>query len=172
MEGKDKGYIAKRLDCFLISEKLVSSGIKYRSWVCNDKISDHMHVILHMELGSDIVIYPFKFNVVWLEDQDFVSLVRANWVILLGTEVLNPMDSLVKKIKRLKIQVTVWERKKKVEGKKELVQLESELEKLYSDFLGGFVKEIDKLLVLDKEKRKLVLLRQEEETWRQKSRVN
>jgi hypothetical protein len=34
------------------------------------------------------------------------------------------------------------------------------------------VKEIDKQLVLEKEKRKLVLLRQEEETWRQKSMVN
>jgi hypothetical protein len=82
------------------------------------------------------------------------------------------MDSMVKKIKRLKILVVVWERKKKVEGKKELLQLELDLDKLYSDFPGFFVKEIDKLMVLEKEKRKLVLLRQEEETWRHKSRVN
>jgi endonuclease/exonuclease/phosphatase family metal-dependent hydrolase len=42
-------YIAKRLDRFLISEDLVMSGIRYRSWVCNTKISDHMPVILHLE---------------------------------------------------------------------------------------------------------------------------
>jgi hypothetical protein len=37
---------------------------------------------------------------------------------------------MVKKLKRLKILVVVWERKKKVEGKKELLQLESKLDKL------------------------------------------
>jgi hypothetical protein len=164
---KGQDYIAKRLDQFLISEKLVSSGIKYRSWTCNDKISDHMPVILQLDFGSDIVRYPFKFNVVWLEDPYFVSIVRNNWVDLLGTEVLKPMESLVKKLKKLKRMVIVWERKKKDEGKKELVQLESDLDKLYTDFPGGFVEEKDKLSVLDKEQRKRTLLKQEEETWRQ-----
>jgi hypothetical protein len=60
------------------------------------------------------------------------------------------MDSLVKKIKRIKSMVTIWERKKMAEDKKELVQLELEMDKLYSDFLGGFMEEKDKLLVLDK----------------------
>jgi hypothetical protein len=80
-----------------------------------------MPVILHMELGSDTVIYPFKFNAVWLEDPNFVSLVRTNWAVNFGSKVLNPMDSMVKKLKRLKILVVVWERKKKVKGKKELL---------------------------------------------------
>jgi hypothetical protein len=162
---KGQGFIAKRLDRFLIYEKLVSSGIRYRYWVCNDKISDHMPVLLQLEFGSDFVSYPFKFNAVWLEDQDFISLVRTRWAGLLGAEVLNPMDSLVKKLKRLKSLVTVWERKKKVEGKKEMIQLELELDKLYTEFLGGFVEDKDRLLVLDKEQRKRVLLKQEEETW-------
>jgi hypothetical protein len=50
--------------------------------------------------------------------------------------------------------------------------LESDLDKLYSYFLGGFVEEKDKLSVMDKEKRKRTLLKQEEETWRQKCRAN
>jgi hypothetical protein len=64
--GQD--YIAKRLDRFLLSENLVSSGIRYRSWVCNVKISDHMPVILHLEQEKEFVNYPFKFNYVWLEE--------------------------------------------------------------------------------------------------------
>jgi hypothetical protein len=47
-----------------------------------------------------------------------------------------------------------------------------DLDTLYTDFPRGFEKEGDKVMVLEKEKRKLELLRQEEETWRQKSRVN
>jgi hypothetical protein len=104
----------------------------------------------NVTVGSGTINYPFKFNAVWLEEQDFVRLVRNNWADLLGTEVLKPMDSLVKKIKRIKSMVTVWERKKLVEGKKELVQLESELDKLYADFPGGFIEEKDKLSILDK----------------------
>jgi hypothetical protein len=51
---KGHDYIAKRLDRFLVSEKLVSSGIRYRSWVCNVKISDHMPVILHLDKGMTL----------------------------------------------------------------------------------------------------------------------
>ena len=88
---KGPDYIEKRLDRFLISEKLVSLGIRYRSWICNDKILDHMPILLQLDSGSDIVSYPFKFNAVWMEDQDFVSLVKNSWADLLGTEVLPPM---------------------------------------------------------------------------------
>jgi endonuclease/exonuclease/phosphatase family metal-dependent hydrolase len=74
---KGQDYIAKRLDRFLIYENIVSSGIKYRSWTCNDKISDHIPVMLQLEFESDIVRYPFKFNVVWLEDQDLSFLLET-----------------------------------------------------------------------------------------------
>jgi len=98
--------------------------------------------------------------------------VRSNWIGLLGTKILNPMDSLVKNIKILKTLVINWERKKKREAKDELVNIEIELDTLYSNFPRDFEKEEDKVLILEKEKRKLVILRHEEETWRQKSRLN
>jgi hypothetical protein len=111
-------YIAKRLDHFLITEDLALSGLRYRSWVSNIKISDHMPVILHLEQDKEKFCYPFKFNFVWLEEPEFDNLVRSNWNGLLGTETLNPMDSLVKKLKLLKTLVISWERKKKLEQRK------------------------------------------------------
>jgi len=45
--GKDS--IAKRLDRFLLDERMISVGLRFRSWVCNYKILDHMSVILHLE---------------------------------------------------------------------------------------------------------------------------
>jgi hypothetical protein len=89
-----------------------------------------------------------------------------------GDRNLTPMDSLVQKLKLLKSLVISWERNKKILAKEELIQIELDLDILYSDFPEGFEKEEDKLLVLEKEKRKLFLLKQEEETWRQKSRIN
>ena len=80
-----------------------------------------MPIMLQLEFGSDIIHYPFKFNAVWLEDQDFISFVRNRWADLMGTEVLTPIESLLKKLKRLKSMVIVWERKRKVDSKKELL---------------------------------------------------
>jgi hypothetical protein len=55
---------------------------------------------------------------------------------------------------------------KKILANEEFLQLEFDLDTLYSDFPGGIEKDDDKVLVLEKEKRKLFLLTQEEETWR------
>ena len=143
----------------MVSNNLVFLGIGYRSWLCNVKISDHMPMILHLEQEKEFFSYPFKFNYVWLEEPYFVNLVRTNLDGLLGSKVLNPVDSLVTNIKILKSLVINRERKKKDEVKEELVQLQLDLDTLYTEFLGGFEKEEDKVLVLEKEKMKLVLLR-------------
>jgi hypothetical protein len=50
-----------------------------------------------------------------------VDFVRSSWNGLLATNPLNPMDSLVKKIKLLKMLLIFWERKKKVVAKEELL---------------------------------------------------
>jgi hypothetical protein len=98
--------------------------------------------------------------------------VRTSWNGLLGNEILTPMDALVKKLKVLKSLVIKWERKKKLAAKEELVKIERDLDTLYTNHPEGFEEEVDRALVLEKEQRKLLLLRQEEETWRQKSRLN
>jgi hypothetical protein len=56
--------------------------------------------------------------------------------------------------------------------KGELSKLEDDLYILYIDFPKGFEKEEKKKLVLEREKRKMELLNQEEETWRQKRKIN
>jgi hypothetical protein len=121
--------------------------------------------------GKEKIKFPFKFNSVWLIDPDFVTLVRSNWHKFLVLEGSSPMDSLVQKLKLLKSLVIKWERNKKIKSKEELVQLEVDLENLYSSLPGGFEREDDRVLVVEKENRKMELLKQEEETWRQKSRV-
>jgi endonuclease/exonuclease/phosphatase family metal-dependent hydrolase len=165
-------FIAKRLDRFLISEDLATTGFRYRSVVCNLNISDHMPVILHLEKDIREVSFPFKFNSIWLDEPEFVNFVRSNWAGLLGSETLNPMESMVKKLKLLKTLMINWEKKKKLKAKEELVKLEEELDISYSNHPGGFENGVEKELIAVKEQRKLVLLRQEEETWRQKSRLN
>jgi hypothetical protein len=42
-------FIAKRLEHFLISEDLASTGFRYRSVICNVNIFDHLSIILQLE---------------------------------------------------------------------------------------------------------------------------
>jgi len=72
--GRGHDFIAKRLDRFLISEDLTISGFRYRSVVCNLKISDHMSVILHLEKDNREVSYPFKFNYICWKNQNLLTL--------------------------------------------------------------------------------------------------
>jgi hypothetical protein len=65
-----------------------------------------------------------------------------------------------------------WEKKKNLKEREELVKLEVELDISYSNHPGGFENEVEKELIATKEQRKMVLLRQEEETWGHKSRLN
>jgi len=45
----DEDYIAKSFDSYLISENLVDAGLRYRLWVVNVKIYDHMPMILQLD---------------------------------------------------------------------------------------------------------------------------
>jgi hypothetical protein len=76
------------------------------------------------------------------------------------------MVKLVTNLKSLKSLVTKWEKNKKLKSKEELVQIEVDLDILYSTFPGGFVQDDEREWVTEKEGRKLELLKQEEETWR------
>jgi len=123
-DRRGQDHIAKRLDRFLISEDLALLGLKYNTCLCQQKISDHVTVVLHMEIEQGKVKYPFKFNSIWLQDLELVNFVRNHWIGILGAEVLNPMDTLTKRLKLLKGLVIKWERKKKMEAKGELIKLE------------------------------------------------
>jgi hypothetical protein len=83
----------------------------------------------------------------------------------------SPMVKLVTKLKSMKSLVIKWEKNKKLKSKEELVQIEVDLDILYSANPGGIMRDDDRERVTEKEKRKLELLKQEEETWRQKRRI-
>jgi hypothetical protein len=73
----DQDYIAKRLDRFLINEELALSGLRYRSWVSNIKISDHMPVILHLEQEKEKFVILLNSIMFGWRNQILLTLVRS-----------------------------------------------------------------------------------------------
>jgi hypothetical protein len=60
------------------------------------------------------------------------------------------MVKLVTNIKYFKSLVTKWEKNKKLKSKEELVQIEVDLDILYSKFPGGFVQDDEREWVIEK----------------------
>jgi hypothetical protein len=74
-----QGAVARRLDRFLVAEDLLNDTGLYRSWVEFPYISDHAPVLLQLDLPPAYKIYPFKFNVQWLNDKGFMDIVFKVW---------------------------------------------------------------------------------------------
>jgi hypothetical protein len=74
--GEDE--ISKRLDRVYVSEDLISSTVRYRSWVDYPFVFDHAHVLLQLGFNSTIVAHPFKLNPAWLREDTFVSIVSGS----------------------------------------------------------------------------------------------
>jgi hypothetical protein len=68
--------MGKRLEMFLFSKVLVCSLSKYCSWTFNLMLSYHNLIVLQLCVKEDPIRYPFNFNSSWLEDLDFIQLVK------------------------------------------------------------------------------------------------
>ena len=68
--------ICKRLDRFLLSSDFLDYDLHLRQWIGSGGDSDHNPVFMQV-MSNDIRLgSPFKFNATWLEDEDFVSLLK------------------------------------------------------------------------------------------------
>ena len=69
--------LTKRIDQFLVSTSLMSDHNRITAWIKIGGESNHFPVFLHMEREECKPPSPFKFNYGWLENEDFVKLVKA-----------------------------------------------------------------------------------------------
>jgi hypothetical protein len=67
------------LDIFLLSKALLEKGFLIHSLVSERGFSDHWSITLKLKSGSNSTLPPFKFNPIWMEEDDLQGLVRNNW---------------------------------------------------------------------------------------------
>ena len=105
--------VVKRLHRFLMVDCLCESIGRYRSWDCATGFLDHKAIVLEIALDIDLAHYPFKFNPVWLADDEFYNLVKDIWSNLKVEVGLSQLCHLVKKLFILKIMARKWEKGRK-----------------------------------------------------------
>ena len=74
--------MANHLDRSLMDEGLTDSVDRFKYWMANVVVSDHMPIFLNVDVVSNIIEYPFKFNHQWNEEESFTSLVGDKWEAL------------------------------------------------------------------------------------------
>jgi hypothetical protein len=104
-------FIAKRLDRFLLSEDLMLSTGIFRSWVEFPFISDHVSILLQLDLLPVYKAIPFKFNSVSRTDKEFYTLVHNLWIDPLYLREPCKHKRLVWKLKDLKKSTKIWQKK-------------------------------------------------------------
>lgn len=121
----------------------------------NSSISYHNTIVLQLEKGSRLIRYHFKFNVVWLEEAEFVDLIKRFWNSIIGWNLESLMEALVHKLKCLKNEVKKWESDRKRAMKDDLIWIENQIDFIYSKYSTGIPLAYDKLKLLELEGEKL-----------------
>jgi hypothetical protein len=163
--------IAKRLDRFLIAEELLLPSYSVRAWVNLPFLSDHAPICLQIGDGRFGAGQPFKFNLHWLRETSFNSLVRLVWTDSTLTVPGDAQGNLIRKLSRLKSLTIHWLKDKKEMEQAELNNIEQELEDLLKLKLQDHSRaDLDyRIHCLEEARNKF--LREDEERWRLKSRM-
>eukprot|EP00253_Pinus_taeda_P007705 PITA_07705 len=139
--GEDR--IAKRLDRFLISERLASNIPLFRQWVGEGGNSNHFPILLEFSRPPPKPAAPFKFNASWLQEDSYNKIFRDTW--------------------------SHWARRKK--QIEDLVRIDEALGALEAPEADAYATQESKERILALEKSRAKILMDREEEWRLKSRA-
>lgn len=160
--------IAEKLDRFFLLGSLINFSYTLEASILPFSGSDHFPIQLKIILDSGPRRCPFKFEKIWLKDDNILRLLEVWWkeVEVSGSKIFK----VVNKLKIIKQKLIIWNREyfenmfdKKYQVEEELVEVNEVV----------MLKGIDEALLL-REKELLLeqenILAKEEVFWKQKSR--
>lgn len=163
--------MARRLDRFMIKIPLLHRLTRYRQWVGAGGKFDHSPIYLEI-LGPEVKPRaPFKFNHVWLQDEEYTKLIKDHWVSHPISNHRSAAEGFCHNLSQLKQITMASAKEKKAKDDWKILDIEAELGTLMDDRNLGFTsaEEKNKLIKLEMQKDKI--LKEREEAWRLKSRA-
>ena len=73
------GYIATKLDCFLVSISFLQKDLIPASFALPSAVSDHKMISLVLSTSANLGPIPFRFKSSWLHEEKFTSLIKNAW---------------------------------------------------------------------------------------------
>lgn len=127
--GEDR--IAKRLDCFLISENFLDGPLHIPRWVGSGGESNHSPMFMEVVGSSLKHPSPFKFNSEWLKEESFLHLVKDNWSSFDQNYDIPIIVQFSRNLKKVKRAIVEWAHLKHQRDEHELLDIEIALQDLY-----------------------------------------
>jgi hypothetical protein len=84
-----------------------------------------------MDIGTERIKYPFKFNQGWLHEESFVEIIREVWLDNRFNLIVEAQRRLTENLSLLKSKVKSWSLAKQAKDKESMTRLEVELESMY-----------------------------------------
>ena len=94
--------ICKRLDRFLLSFDFLDCDFHFRQWIGFGGDSDRNPMFMQVLNKDSRPRSPFKFNASWLEDEDFVSLLKSTWIGFFDNLEISPAAHFALNLKKIK----------------------------------------------------------------------
>jgi len=161
--------VASKLDRFLLSESIVTSGGLYNALMIPSAGSDHWPISLNWQGLGNQMGKPFRFEHCWFEDPNFKSKVKEWWAESTSQRG-NCMYRFQQRLKSLKNKLKIWNREEFGNIFEDKSRLESQLQKVTEEvFKSGYNEQLLKEETILQE-RLQAREKQEEIYWKQKSR--
>eukprot|EP00253_Pinus_taeda_P027180 PITA_27180 len=163
--------LARRLDRYLIKGPLLQHLHLFRQWIGSGGNSDHNPIYLECHGPFRKPKAPFKFNPIWLMDQNYTKMIKDFW----ASHPIHGSAPLAKgfcrnlaEIKHLTIE---WAKEKRNRETVQLSQIEVALCSLTDEKGQGFISVDEKCKLIDLEQQKIKILKEREESIRLRSRA-
>eukprot|EP00253_Pinus_taeda_P002170 PITA_02170 len=166
-----EGRVVKRLDRYLINEKMAAYIPLLRQWVGDGGNSDHFPIFLEFSKPPAKPATPFKFNASWLQEESYQQLFKNTWRHLDSNSQVSKGGHFMENLKRLKRATIAWAAERRRKQNEELVKIKEALGILEDPDSDAYVSQESKEKVLTLERSKAKILLDKEEEWRLKSRA-
>jgi len=134
-------------------------------------VSDHAPILLNLLPPALHRSTPFKFNHLWMQSEDYVSLVREAWTDPCFMDEVNPQRRIAWKLKFLKSKTKQWFKELKLSQATRLLQLESAIKPFFSSSTSTVLTEEQTVDLAALESKRNDILREQENAWRLRSRA-
>eukprot|EP00253_Pinus_taeda_P003525 PITA_03525 len=133
--------------------------------------SGHFPILLELSKPPFKPATPFKFNDVWMQEESFRQLFNETWKHPSRDAMEDKSFLFMENMKRMKKVTMDWAKKRKQKQNEVLISIDRELGELEKPDSNGYESQEakDKILLLEKQRRQILLDREEE--WRLKSRA-
>ena len=158
------GRVAKRLDRFLVSEKMLDRQHFMKQWVGCVGRSDHFPIFLEYWNGSVKPPNPLKFNKTWFKDESFRQLILSNWVSFSPDNRLSVAFQFAENFVRMKRLIKNWAMEKRRRDDNELRQIELAIVDMMDMEGGGMLNQETKDTLVGLQGHRNTLLLDKEET--------